>query len=286
LVTLIGEVGTGKSTLLRVLLEALDSSMQTILVTHTTVGRSEVLAQILEELGLTRQQREYARMVSLLREHLLTVARRGLPPPLLIIDEAQNLNVEVMEEVRLLTNLETAHSKLLQVILSGQPELGQKLSLHSLRQLRQRIGVWAKLEPLARNEVRQYVEHRLNVAGGSSELFSAGALDLIWHFSGGIPRIVNILCQQSLLYAFAESLLVVEEYAVREAAGDIGLITGRSDLNAQSGTLGSKKRESEENGVLCNRPRTSCRLRGLPASEFLNSWLLRRPLKTRSLDAR
>lgn len=241
--TLVGEVGTGKTTLINAILKSLDPSTVTILVRHTTVDREELLKFILHNLYATQAPRKpsgrrrgdsggsvdsrVARLsrVELINEFYAFVTGEFMayqPPPLLIIDEAQNLTVDVLEEVRLLTNLEDPKSKMLQVLLSGQPELEEKLLRSDLRQLRQRIAVSARLEPLSLEDTREYIKFRINRAGCSNEdLFSRGAVEAIWTASKGSPRTVNVLCDHALVNAFAMGLRKVEGAAAREAVQDV-----------------------------------------------------------------
>jgi general secretion pathway protein A len=223
-ICLVGEVGTGKTTLLRALLDGLNVSIRTALITHTTLDREDLLWMILNELliphdGLTRVQ-----MLQALHDFVVAELESGNFPPLLIVDEAQNLADEILEEIRLLTNLEIGDSKLLQVILSGQPELEQKLARPHLRQLGQRMAVRARLEPLDREETAAYIHHRLGVAGARDlHLFTRAALRRIWSRTSGIPRLINILCEQALVNAFGASRDTVSEAFVDEAARDLGL---------------------------------------------------------------
>ncbi len=224
--TLVGEVGTGKTTLINALLESLDRSTCSILVTHTTVDREELLRVILHKLYEAHGPRLPATLpdddAAGVRNRLAGLSRVELinefsafvngefmayrPPPVLVVDEAQNLSVAVLEEIRLLTNLEGPKSKLLQVVLAGQPELEKKLLRNDLRQLRQRIAVSARLESLTRGETGAYIAYRLEQAGGAArELFSDDAIDSIWRASQGYPRTINVLCDYSLVNAYAES---------------------------------------------------------------------------------
>jgi general secretion pathway protein A len=163
-----------------------------------------------------------------LADFVLEENRSRQPPPVLIIDEAQNLLGEVLEEIRLITNMEVSNEKLLQVILAGQPELEGKLADPSLRQLRQRIAVLAKLQPLNHDETEAYVLHRLEVAGLTDrELFSKGALQIIYDASGGVPRMINILCEQGLVNTFGAQLEQVGDLEAMEAVMDAGLLPRR-----------------------------------------------------------
>ncbi len=238
--TLVGEVGTGKTTLINTLLEQLDRAMVTIQVTHTTVDREELLRIILHQLHAAQGLRfgtgrdpgagEAARLAELSRIELVNefnsfvtgqfMAHR--PPPLLIIDEAQNLSVEVLEEVRLLTNLEGPQQKLLQVLLAGQPELEAHLLKPELRQLRQRIAVNALLEPLTLDDAIEYIGHRLRVAGcPKQELFRRTAVEAVWSASEGFPRTINVLCDQALVAAFALGMRQVDATLAQEVIEDV-----------------------------------------------------------------
>lgn len=242
--TLVGEVGTGKTTLLNAILDSLDRSTVTILVRHTTVDREELLRIILHNLYTSHGPRQtdnkrkqdtgsfspdsrIARLsrVELINEFYAFVTGEYMayqPPPLLIIDEAQNLSVDVLEEVRLLTNLEDPKTKMLQLILAGQPELEDKLLRTDLRQLRQRIAVSARLEPLSMAETSEYIAYRLERAGcPNKELFTKPAVEAIWSASKGSPRTINVLCDHALVTAFAMGMKEVEGTAAREAVNDV-----------------------------------------------------------------
>jgi general secretion pathway protein A len=222
-ISLVGEVGTGKTTLLRTLLDGLDPTVRTALITHTTINPEELLPMILAELEIPAVGVSRVEMLHRLQEFLLDRLARG-ELTLLIIDEAQNLSPAVLEEIRLLTNLETSDTKLLQVILAGQPEFERTLSRPELRQLRQRIAVQARVGALTLEETTQYVRHRLRVAGRRRQtLFTSAAVQMIWKGSGGIPRLINLLCDHCLVTAFASGERQVHLSFVDEAARDLGL---------------------------------------------------------------
>jgi general secretion pathway protein A len=223
-VRLVGEVGTGKTTLLRALLERLDVEVRTVLITHTTVDRDELLRMILDDLEMPCDHLTRVQVIQSLHDLVLLTFEAHLPPPLIIVDEAQNLADDVLEEIRLLTNLEVGDSKLVQVILSGQPELERKLEKPNLRQLGQRVAVRARLEPLGEDDTAAYVRHRLKVAGAKDvDLFSVNALATVWRRTAGLPRLINILCEQSLVNAFGANRRKVDESLVDEAVRDLGL---------------------------------------------------------------
>jgi general secretion pathway protein A len=223
-IRLVGEVGTGKTTLLRALLEGLDVSVRTVLITHTTIDRDELLQMILDELEMPSDRLTRVQRIQSLRDLALLEFQCRRPPPLIIVDEAQNLADDVLEEIRLLTNLEMGDSKLVQVILAGQPELQGKLEKPTLRQLGQRVAVRARLEPLGPEETAAYVRHRLKVAGARDvDLFSKAALATVWRRTAGLPRLINILCEQALMNALGANKRRVDESLVNEAVRDLGL---------------------------------------------------------------
>jgi general secretion pathway protein A len=197
-----GEVGTGKTTLCRTLLERLDASTEVAFVFNPPLSGMELLQAVHHELGLLGGEATRQELTAELNQFLLEKKAQG-KRVLLIVDEAQNLERDALEQVRLLGNLETNTAKLLQVILLGQPELDTKLESPDLRQLRQRITVRWRLAPLSANETREYVAHRLRVAGGAKELFTELATREIHRRARGIPRVINLLCDRALLAAFA-----------------------------------------------------------------------------------
>jgi general secretion pathway protein A len=221
-VQLTGEVGTGKTSVCRCLLEQLPANVDLALVFNPRLSPVELLATVCDELRIaypagTTSPKE---LVDRLHRHLLeahTAGRRTV----LIIDEAQNLAPEVLEEVRLLTNLETAREKLLQVILIGQPELAAILEQPKLRQLAQRVTARYHLEPLSRQETVAYIRHRLAVAGRGRTVFTAGALRSLYRRSRGIPRIINAMADRALLGAYTRERSQVDAATVRRAAAEV-----------------------------------------------------------------
>jgi general secretion pathway protein A len=219
-----GEVGTGKTTILRTLLSHLDEDKYRVaFIFNPKLTAFELLRNINREFGVDDDGASNPDLIHALNSFLLTENDAGRTP-ILVIDEAQNLSGEVLEQIRLLSNLETEDDKLIQVILVGQPELRHHLSDHSLRQLNQRIAVRYQLRPLNREETASYVLHRLNIAGRpDGNLFSAAALKRVYACSGGIPRRVNLICDRSLLTAYSEERGIVSardvNQAVKELAG-------------------------------------------------------------------
>jgi len=220
-VSLIGEAGTGKTTLLRRLLAELPAGTRSVLVLNPAVEFEELLRFILLDLGQQPKpgQSKLEMLEALNAELLDTLARGG--NVVVLIDEAQDLAVPVLEELRLLSNLETAKEKILQLVLAGQSELETTLARPEIRQLRQRIAVRARLRPLRRAEVRAYVATRVAAAGGDERgLFSAAAFHRLWRFSGGVPRLVNVACDNALLTAYAAGRRSVGWREVGEATRD------------------------------------------------------------------
>lgn len=220
-ILLTGEVGTGKTTLCRCLLQQVPKDVDTAFVLNPLVTNIELLATICDEFGIEYPSgASLKQLVDRLNEFLLTCHARGRKA-VLIIDEAQNLSRDLLEQLRLLTNLETSERKLLQIILLGQPELLDILSQPSLRQFSQRITARFHLESLTRAETRHYIRHRLSVAGGDPSTFSSGAQDRVYRISGGIPRLINLICDRALLGAYAQDEHLVKSKTVNRAAAEV-----------------------------------------------------------------
>ena len=203
-VQITGEVGAGKSTLCRALLGQLGNNYSTALILNPILDADQLMRAIALEFGLDVRELDRLETLEQINLFLLRQVEEGRET-VLIIDEAQNLTNELLEQVRLLSNLETDDRKLLQIVLMGQPELRDRLNDPSLRQLRQRITVRYHLSPLKRAELGQYVQHRLSVSGGTgSPQFTFGALWRVFCYSQGIPRLVNAVCDKCLLAGFVE----------------------------------------------------------------------------------
>jgi len=204
-VTLIGEVGTGKTTLVNRLLGWLDQQqIHTAFIFNYRVNSTQLFEFILAEFEIACESRSKSQQVMKLNQWLLE-RHRADETAVLIVDEAQNLTYPVMEEIRLLTNLETSTAKLLQIVLSGQPELEEKLKLPQLRQLRQRISVQCKTSPLSIQQTHEYIAERLRIAGANGQpIFSEKAMDAVQKYSHGIPRVINLLCEHALVTAYVE----------------------------------------------------------------------------------
>ncbi|HEU5071413.1 MAG TPA: AAA family ATPase [Verrucomicrobiae bacterium] len=201
-VQLTGEVGAGKTTLCRAMLDALDGQFATALILNPVMSPNEMMKAIAIEFGLAVEGMDRLETLAVINEFLLWRAGNG-KDAVLIIDEAQNLTDELLEQVRLLSNLETDDRKLLQIVLMGQPELRDRLNAHNLRQLRQRITVRYHLSALTREEVGEYIRHRIHVSGGNGRpQFTTAAIWRIHRYSDGVPRLVNAVCDKALLAGF------------------------------------------------------------------------------------
>lgn len=216
-IVLTGEIGTGKTTLLRTLLGRLDADTPVAYVHNSALPIEGLLEYVLEDWGVKSTAANQAQRLVELNEFLIDQHRQG-NSPVLVIDEAQNLSVETLEAVRLLSNFETTQQKLIQILLVGQPELRDTLSRPELRQLKQRIGLRCHIGPLSAGETRAYIRHRLRIAGASDVgLFTDAAVQRIAEYSRGVPRVVNMVCDHCLLSGYADSKRRIEARAVDEA---------------------------------------------------------------------
>ncbi len=221
-VQLTGEVGTGKTTICRCLLEQVPDNVHIAMVLNPKVTATELIATVCDELGISypAETSSIKTLIDILNHYLLDAHAHGRRT-VLIIDEAQNLSADVLEQIRLLTNLETSTQKLLQIILIGQPELRDMLAREDLRQLSQRVTARYPLGPISRAAAEAYIRHRLQVCGSSHQLFNKGAVDRIQQLSGGIPRLINVLCDRSMLGAYVEGKSQVDKKVVRRAAKEV-----------------------------------------------------------------
>jgi general secretion pathway protein A len=216
-VAITGEVGTGKTTLCRSFLENLGKEVEAAYIFNPRLDAVGLLKAINQELGIEHTADAIKPLTDTLNQYLMAQHAQG-KKVLLIIDEAQNLGRDVLEQLRLLSNLETTLHKLLQIVLVGQPELGDLLDSHELRQLRQRITLYARLRPFTFKETRDYIEHRIRIASGRSAVrFTRAACRRIHRFAGGIPRLINIACDRALLCAFGVESRKVTGRIVGEA---------------------------------------------------------------------
>jgi general secretion pathway protein A len=220
-VLLTGEIGSGKTTIIRNLIKKQLDKVVLSKIFNTKVNFDQLIAMINDDFNLPVQGKDKIALLRDLNDFLIEQYTLGNKPTL-IIDEAQNLSSEILEEIRMLSNLETDNAKLLQIILVGQPELRKTLALPGLLQLRQRISINCHINPLTRLEVEEYILHRLQIAGNrEAAQFSARAIDSIFKYSRGIPRLINIICDFLMLSAFAEERKQIDEDMVADIIGDL-----------------------------------------------------------------
>lgn len=222
IVVLTGEIGTGKTTLCRFFLNQLSQNVKTAFILNPYFSETQLLEAIVKDFGVSiRSKSSRLSLVWELNKFLLRESQGG-HNVVLIIDEAQNLKPQQLEQIRLLSNLETEKDKLLQVILAGQPELNRKLELYDLRQLRQRIMVRYHISPLEQDEVKEYIRHRLSVAGGADRInFSDDAVAFISNFSSGTPRLINMICDRALLAGFVAETGNIDLDIIKKCAQEL-----------------------------------------------------------------
>ncbi len=219
-VVITGEIGSGKTTVCRTLLNKLDRHTQIALITNTHLSSKDLLMTILEEFEIDFVPGSKSKLLSQLNAYLIDQLERN-NNVVLIVDEAQNLKPSVLEEIRMLSNLETETEKLIQIILLGQPELKQKLALQSLEQLRQRVSVYFHLSPLDVEDAKHYIRYRTKVASESDrEYFTEEALSTIYQYSKGVPRLMNQLCDNALLAGYVEEAPVITDKLIRDVIQD------------------------------------------------------------------
>ena len=220
-IQLTGEVGTGKTTLIRSLLEQLPDKTEIALVLNPQLSTKEFLQSICQELRAPAAADNSVKAYIDSLNAMLLEAHAEDRRVVLIVDEAQTLSPELLEQVRLLTNLETAKRKLLQIILIGQPELRELLGRPEMRQIAQRITGRYPLEPLSAEDATIYIRHRMKVAGAQTQVFSKAAMRRIYRLSGGIPRLINVIADRSLLAAYAREQTHIDAGLVRRAANEV-----------------------------------------------------------------
>ena len=219
---LTGEVGTGKTTVIRALIDQLPDGINLASITNPQLSADELVASICDEFGVVYppDTRSLKTLIDLLNHFLIEHHKVG-NQSVVIIDEAQNLSRESLEQIRLLTNLETHDQKLLRIILVGQPELRDMLKRHDLRQLAQRITARCHLGVLSAEQTQAYIGHRLAVAGANANLFSSAAVRTVFKLTGGIPRLVNSLCDRALLGAYSEEATAITPKIVKRASHEL-----------------------------------------------------------------
>lgn len=216
-----GDIGTGKTTICKGLLNTLDEHTKTAFILNSNLSEIQILQAIVEDFGIKLKNRNKLTMLNELNKFLLEQLRQG-NNAVLIIDEAQNLKLSLLEQIRLLSNLETEKEKLLQIILVGQPELREKLASKELEQLRQRIAIRYHILPLDRDEVEGYISHRLDVAGANNNnFFNGDAMDEVFKFSRGVPRLINIICDKALLAGYIAEKKEIAIKTIKKCAKEI-----------------------------------------------------------------
>lgn len=220
-VVITGEIGSGKTTLIESFLEELPDNVVLAQVNQTQLTPVEFLQAVLVEFGFEPYRKKKVELLAMLREYMIEQYAEG-KTLLLVIDEAQNLSRRVLEELRLLSGIESQKEKLLRIVLAGQPQLARKLDSPRLEQLAQRVRLRFHLSALSKRETREYIEHRLEVAGaGGRELIEDDAYDVIFRYSGGVPRLINVLCDTAMLCAFAEERTAISAALVRTAVDEL-----------------------------------------------------------------
>ena len=222
-VVLTGEVGTGKTTLLKTVLSSfVKGRVSTAFVFNPRLDVLDFLEFVLTDFGIPPKARTKSGMLLQLNGWLIDRFREnGLCA--IVVDEAQNLSWELLEEIRLLTNLETSSEKLLQIVLSGQPELEDKLRDPCVRQLRQRVSLWCRTKPLVAEQTGAYIVERLRIAGASGEVLTPDAVKLVHHYSKGIPRLINLICEHSLISAYVEQVKPIPARIVESVGIELDL---------------------------------------------------------------
>jgi general secretion pathway protein A len=216
-----GEIGTGKTTLCRMLLNRLGDKVKTALILNPDFSDLQLLQMIVHDLGIETKETNKLNLVGAIALFLVEQSSQG-NNVVVILDECQNLNVRQLEQIRLLSNLETEKEKLLQIILVGQPELNIKLQDHKLRQLAQRVSVHYHILPLDPKEIGQYISHRLNVAQANPALkFTPQAIEAIYKYSKGTPRVINIVCDRALLAGFVKETMTIDEAIIQECIKEL-----------------------------------------------------------------
>jgi general secretion pathway protein A len=229
-VVMTGEVGTGKTTLLKSVLSSFtERRVSTAFVFNPRLDVLDFLEFVLADFGIPANgrakqgmQQTKSGMLMQLNRWLIDRFRAG-ELCAIVVDEAQNLSWELLEEIRLLTNLETSSEKLVQIVLSGQPELEEKLRDPSVRQLRQRISLWCRTRPLTSDETKAYVSNRLRIVGATETIFSPEAVQLVYHYSKGIPRLINLICEHSMISAYVEQIKPIPPRIVESVCLELDL---------------------------------------------------------------
>jgi general secretion pathway protein A len=219
---LIGEVGVGKTTLLNCLMQRLDKKVHIALLVDPKISSDDIYPFLLTKFGLVTKDREKSKTIIEFEELLLEFSRAG-ESSIFIIDEAHHLSDEVLEQIEFISNFETSKEKLIQIVLVGQQELENRINSSNLMSLRQRIGVVYQVRPLDTYETKSYIEKRLSLCGASQTIFTPEAIEDIYHFSRGIPRLINVVCDLALVFGCSEEQLVIGRPLITEAAMSLNL---------------------------------------------------------------
>ena len=246
-VVLTGEVGTGKTLILRSLLGLLQRrDVAFALIFNPTLSPLEFMRYIARDFGLPVADKAKDELIHVLNGFLLQRHQKRLTT-ILVVDEAHHLSPEILEEIRLLTNLETSQQKLLQIVLAGQPELDQKLDSHELRQLKQRIALRCHLDPLNPNETREYMSRRLKIAGATAanQIFTGPAIEAVFGHSRGIPRLINTICENALLAGYAKHAATITSEIIDDVARDLRIGVAVMDPRNEATRLAKEEEQKE-----------------------------------------
>jgi type II secretory pathway predicted ATPase ExeA len=266
-VVITGDIGSGKTTLIEAFLAELPNDIVLAHISQTQLSPVEFLQALLVEFGFKPFRKRKVELLSMLKDFMVEQYAAG-KKILLVIDEAQNLSRKVLEEVRLLSGLELQKEKLLRIILAGQPELSHKLDSPRLQQLTQRVRLRFHLGALSKRETHEYITHRLVVAGSKGrKIFEPGACDLVFRYAGGVPRLVNVLCDTAMLCAFAEEKAVVDEALVKAAVEELQWVEYAERLRAQ-------ERGVDSTGRFANASRPIARLEVLYRDQLVGEYRL------------
>jgi type II secretory pathway predicted ATPase ExeA len=266
-VVITGDIGSGKTTLIEAFLAELPKDIVLAHISQTQLSPVEFLQALLVEFGFKPFRKRKVELLSMLKDFMVEQYAAG-KKILLVIDEAQNLSRKVLEEVRLLSGLELQKEKLLRIIIAGQPELSQKLDSPRLQQLMQRVRLRFHLGALSKRETHEYITHRLVVAGSKGrKIFEPGACDLVFRYAGGVPRLVNVLCDTAMLCAFAEAKTIVDEALVKAAVEELQWVEYSERLLAQ-------ERNVDSTGRFANASRPIARLEVLYRDQLVGEYRL------------
>ncbi|HEY3516910.1 MAG TPA: AAA family ATPase [Gammaproteobacteria bacterium] len=267
-VVITGDIGSGKTTLIEAFVSELPQDVVLAHISQTQLTPVEFLQALLVEFGFKPFRKRKVELLSMLKDFMVEQYAAG-KKILLIIDEAQNLTRKVLEEVRLLSGLELQKEKLLRIIIAGQPELSHKLDSGRLQQLTQRVRLRFHLGALSKRETHEYITHRLEVAGAKGrQIFEPAACDMVFRYAGGVPRLVNVLCDTALLCAFAEERTVVDEGLIKAAVDELQWVEYSERLRAHA-------RGTDATGRFANADRPMARLEVLHRDQLIGEYRIR-----------